>query len=92
MRYRYEIKNNRLYLYCVCDSTVYFLITMKEFLIGGGFTDIKTHGRLLESGDDRIPESKPWCNYEYECSGVFPDNDLKDKFNKQSGFVDFVYG
>ena len=91
MTYRYEIKDNRLYLYCVCDSTLMFLGIMQETLNQNGFTDIKSGGCSLEEGDERIPKDKPWCSYEFECSGVFPNNGFINKFDKPSGFITINY-
>ena len=91
MKYRYKIKDNRFYLYCICDSTLVFLGIMQEVLKANGFTDIKSSGHELEDGDERIPKDKPWCSYEFECSGVFPDNGLIDKFDKSEGVIDVRY-
>lgn len=86
MTYRYKSEGDRLYLYCLCDSTYIFLARMRSVLQNLCFTDIKTDGYAIPS--DKVPKDKPWCNYEYECSGVFPDNELRSKF-RGDGIITF---
>ena len=75
----YKIIGDRLHLYCICDSTILFLQKMKQLLVDNGFTDIESEGRMLEPDDVRIPKDKPWCNYEFECSGVIPKDKMQTK-------------
>jgi len=89
MTYRYEIKGDRLYLYCVCDSTLAFAYTMKRIMECLKFIDIQISGKELEKDDEKIPKDKKWCNYEFECSGVFPNKEVREKFDKNSGLVTF---
>lgn len=85
--YRYKIEDNRLYLYCVCDSTLFFLNCMKTLLENNGFTDIKCGGHRLEKGDKKIPEDKPFCDFEFECSGIFPNDEMRNKFTDMEGVL-----
>lgn len=87
MNYRYEIKYDRLYLYCVCDSTLFFLNCMKTLLENNGFTDIKCGGHRLENDNKKIPEDKPFCDFEFECSGKFPNAEMRNRFTDTRGIL-----
>ena len=66
----YISKDKRLHLFCLCDSTLFFLIELVDELLKFECTDIQTSGRVVSEG---VPAEKPWCNYLYEASGVLPD-------------------
>lgn len=87
--YRYEIQDNRLYLYCVCDSTLLFLHQMYKLLEVFDFADIECDGHMLVEGDEKIPKDKPWCNYEFICSGIFSNEELRSKFKSLCGYLQF---
>jgi len=88
--YKYEIKDNRLYLYCVCDGTLLFLRQMYKLLEVYGFTDIECDGHILVECDEKIPKDKPWCNYEFICSGSFPNEELLNKFKSECGYLQLL--
>ena len=63
-------KAKLLHLFCLCDSTLFFLIELVDELLKFECTDIQTSGRVVSEG---VPAEKPWCNYLYEASGGLPD-------------------
>jgi hypothetical protein len=87
--YKYEIKDNKLYLYCICDGTLSFLNQMYTLLAVYGFTDIECDGHMLVEGDKKIPEDRPWCDYEFICSGIFSNEELRSKFKSLCGYLQF---
>ena len=59
-----KIENGRMCLSVLCDSTVYFLHEMDNFLTAIGCTDIQTEGYV---------ENDSVYGYRYKASGIMPE-------------------
>lgn len=64
------MENGRVYLSVLCDSTMFFLCEMVEFLEMIGCTDIQTEGYLENDG---------LYGYRYKANGKIPGGDCNDR-------------
>ena len=65
LKHNYKVENGRLCLSVLCDSTIFFLLEMVEFLEEIGCTDIQTES--YEENDDLY-------GWRYKASGKMPKN------------------
>ena len=66
------VENGRMCLSVLCDSTIYFLYEMTNFLQAIGCTDIQTEGYVENDGI---------YGYRYKASGIMPKGMVAKKID-----------